>query len=50
MAEGGGSESGSGAEPDAEPVSAQTPAPLTDSQKQGIERLLKTPLRNGDEW
>ncbi|KAJ8258597.1 hypothetical protein COCON_G00176090 [Conger conger] len=50
MAEGGGSESGSGAEPDAEPVSAQTPVPLTDSQKQGIERLLKTPLRNGDEW
>ncbi|XP_035243957.1 ubiquitin carboxyl-terminal hydrolase 4-like isoform X1 [Anguilla anguilla] len=50
MAEGGGSESGSGAEPDAEPVSGQTRVPLTDSQKQGIERLLKTPLRNGDEW
>ncbi|KAG7477995.1 hypothetical protein MATL_G00075790 [Megalops atlanticus] len=50
MAEGGGSESGSGADPDPEPVSTQILVPTTESQKQTIGLLLKTPLRKGDEW
>ncbi|KPP63921.1 ubiquitin carboxyl-terminal hydrolase 4-like, partial [Scleropages formosus] len=50
MAEGGGPESGSGAEPDPEPVPVQIPIPSTESQKQTIGTLLKTPLRKGDEW
>ncbi|KAI1890913.1 hypothetical protein AGOR_G00158490 [Albula goreensis] len=50
MAEGGGSESGSGAEPDTEPVPTQIPIPSTDEQKKGIGILLKTTLRKGDEW
>ncbi|XP_010879863.2 ubiquitin carboxyl-terminal hydrolase 4 [Esox lucius] len=48
MAEGGGPESGSAADP--EPVATQTPTPSTESQKQSIGTLLKTTLRKGDEW
>ncbi|XP_035238511.1 ubiquitin carboxyl-terminal hydrolase 4-like [Anguilla rostrata] len=50
MSEGDGPESGSGVEPDPEPVPAQVPIPSTDSQKQIIGALVKTPLRKGDEW
>ncbi|XP_029631281.1 ubiquitin carboxyl-terminal hydrolase 4 [Salmo trutta] len=50
MAEGGGPESGSAADPDPEPVAAQIPTPSTESQKQSIGTLLKTTLRKGDEW
>ncbi|KAL0978331.1 hypothetical protein UPYG_G00169110 [Umbra pygmaea] len=50
MAEGGGPESGSAADPDPEPVATQTPTPSTESQKQSIGTLLKTTLRKGDEW
>ncbi|XP_038867285.1 ubiquitin carboxyl-terminal hydrolase 4 [Salvelinus fontinalis] len=50
MAEGGGPESGSAADPDPEPVAAQIPTPSTESQKQSIGTLLKTILRKGDEW
>uniref|UniRef100_A0A673NKK4 Ubiquitin carboxyl-terminal hydrolase 4 n=1 Tax=Sinocyclocheilus rhinocerous TaxID=307959 RepID=A0A673NKK4_9TELE len=50
MAEGGGPESGNASDPDEKPVIAQTPVPSTESQKQSIGTLLKTPLRKGDEW
>ncbi|CDQ61013.1 unnamed protein product [Oncorhynchus mykiss] len=50
MAEGGGPDSGSAADPDPEPVTAQIPTPSTESQKQSIGTLLKTTLRKGDEW
>uniref|UniRef100_A0A8C8G2L3 Ubiquitin carboxyl-terminal hydrolase 4 n=1 Tax=Oncorhynchus tshawytscha TaxID=74940 RepID=A0A8C8G2L3_ONCTS len=50
MAEGGGPDSGSAADPDPEPVAAQIPTPSTESQKQSIGTLLKTTLRKGDEW
>uniref|UniRef100_A0A671NN37 Ubiquitin carboxyl-terminal hydrolase n=1 Tax=Sinocyclocheilus anshuiensis TaxID=1608454 RepID=A0A671NN37_9TELE len=50
MAEGGGPESGNASGPDEKPVIAQTPVPSTESQKQSIGTLLKTPLRKGDEW
>uniref|UniRef100_A0A673ZVR8 Ubiquitin carboxyl-terminal hydrolase n=1 Tax=Salmo trutta TaxID=8032 RepID=A0A673ZVR8_SALTR len=48
MAEGGGPESGSAADP--ESVAAQIPTPSTESQKQSIGTLLKTTLRKSDEW
>lgn len=50
MSEGDGPESGSGVEPDPEPVTAQDPIPSTDRQKQNIGALVKTTLRKGDEW
>uniref|UniRef100_A0A3B3H6I0 Ubiquitin carboxyl-terminal hydrolase 4 n=1 Tax=Oryzias latipes TaxID=8090 RepID=A0A3B3H6I0_ORYLA len=50
MAEGGGPESGSAADSDSEPVTAQIPTPSSESQKQTIGSLLKTPLKKGDEW
>ncbi|XP_036389667.1 ubiquitin carboxyl-terminal hydrolase 4-like [Megalops cyprinoides] len=50
MSDGDGPESGTGAEPDPEPVSAQVSIPSTDSQKQSIGVLMKTTLRKGDEW
>uniref|UniRef100_A0A3B3Q289 Ubiquitin carboxyl-terminal hydrolase n=1 Tax=Paramormyrops kingsleyae TaxID=1676925 RepID=A0A3B3Q289_9TELE len=50
MAEGGGPESGNGAEPDPEPVSAETTVPPPETQKDSIGTLLKTALRKGDEW
>uniref|UniRef100_A0A8C2KZK5 Ubiquitin carboxyl-terminal hydrolase n=1 Tax=Cyprinus carpio TaxID=7962 RepID=A0A8C2KZK5_CYPCA len=50
MAEGGGPESGNASDPDEKPVIAQKPVPSTESQKQSIGTLLKTPLRKGDEW
>lgn len=50
MAEGGGPESGTASDPDEKPVITQTPVPSTESQKQSIGTLLKTPLRKGDEW
>ncbi|RVE73386.1 hypothetical protein OJAV_G00049000 [Oryzias javanicus] len=50
MAEGGGPESGSAADSDSEPVTAQMPTPSSESQKQTIGSLLKTPLKKGDEW
>lgn len=50
MAEGGGPESGSAADPDPESVATQIPTPSTESQKQSIGTLLKTTLRKSDEW
>ncbi|KAI1892726.1 hypothetical protein AGOR_G00136510 [Albula goreensis] len=50
MSEGDGPDSGSGTEPDPEPVPGQVLIPSTDSQKQIIGALVKTPLRKGDEW
>ncbi|XP_051563513.1 ubiquitin carboxyl-terminal hydrolase 4-like isoform X2 [Myxocyprinus asiaticus] len=50
MAEGGGPESGNASDPDEKPVITQTPVPSTESQKQSIGTLLKTPLRKGEEW
>uniref|UniRef100_A0A8C7TZ91 Ubiquitin carboxyl-terminal hydrolase 4 n=1 Tax=Oncorhynchus mykiss TaxID=8022 RepID=A0A8C7TZ91_ONCMY len=50
MAEGGGPESGSAADPEPESVAAQIPTPSTESQKQSIGTLLKTTLRKSDEW
>ncbi|XP_048878468.1 ubiquitin carboxyl-terminal hydrolase 4 [Brienomyrus brachyistius] len=50
MAEGGGPESGNGAEPDPEPVSVETTVPPPETQKDSIGTLLKTALRKGDEW
>uniref|UniRef100_A0A3P9ITE6 Ubiquitin carboxyl-terminal hydrolase n=1 Tax=Oryzias latipes TaxID=8090 RepID=A0A3P9ITE6_ORYLA len=50
MAEGGGPESGSAADSDSEPVTAQIPTPSSESQKQTIGSLLKTHLKKGDEW
>lgn len=50
MAEGGGPESGTASDPDEKPGITQTPVPSTESQKQSIGTLLKTPLRKGDEW
>uniref|UniRef100_A0A4W5L550 Ubiquitin carboxyl-terminal hydrolase 4 n=1 Tax=Hucho hucho TaxID=62062 RepID=A0A4W5L550_9TELE len=50
MAEGGGPESVSAADPDPESVAAQIPTPSTESQKLSIGTLLKTTLRKSDEW
>uniref|UniRef100_A0AAY4DWW5 Ubiquitin carboxyl-terminal hydrolase n=1 Tax=Denticeps clupeoides TaxID=299321 RepID=A0AAY4DWW5_9TELE len=51
MAEGGGPESSSAADADAEPVPAQQRAvPSIESQKEDVGTLLKTTLLRGDEW
>ncbi|XP_028680996.1 ubiquitin carboxyl-terminal hydrolase 4 [Erpetoichthys calabaricus] len=51
MAEGGGTEPGGGAESEPEPVLAvEVSIPSTESQKQTLATLLKTPLRKGDRW